>query len=210
MYKYIFLSLMLMVLFGCATSYKVNMTGYGGQENYKDQTYSFDLSSDIKTDLEAMKYIETLETQLACIGWQRNENKHSFVISPSFGITGAKNKPEVTGNFSFGLGMFNGGMGSGASIGTFLGTSTEPSSTKEFTKFLDIKLFDKGKTDQAPLWQGKVFSQDESKTLADVMPVLIKLAVENFGKNTGGSKDFTFKATDINLKALQNCTVEKP
>lgn len=208
MKRIIFFTFLLSALFGCATSYNVNMTGYGGLDNYQDKTYDFSLSSDIKTDLEAMKYIGILEKQLACAGWQKSEKKHDFVISPSFGVTKAEKKPDIDGSFSFGFGVMNGGFGSGVSLGSFFGTSTDPPSAKEYTKFLILKLFHKGKTDQAPIWQGKVISQDESKTLADVMPVLIKFAVDNFGMKTDGGKDFTFDATDENLKALQDCSAK--
>jgi hypothetical protein len=208
MHKLILISFVLLSIFGCAASYDVNVTGYGRLENNRDKSYDFDLASDIKTDLEAMKYIGMLEKQLSCIGWVKKEKSPNYTISPSFGITGAKTEPEPDARFGGGIGMFGGNMGSGVSLGTFIGTSTGSSNSKEYTKFLDIKLFNRGKTDQAPAWQGKIFSQDESKTLEDVMPVLIKFAVENFGKDTDGSKEFTFDATEENLKVLEECPVE--
>ncbi|QAR32837.1 hypothetical protein EP073_05295 [Geovibrio thiophilus] len=204
MRRLLLISIIILGLFGCA-SYTVNVTGYGGLDDYTAKTYDFMLSQDIKTDLEAMGYVSMLEKQLACIGWEKDTKSSEYVIAPSFGITGSKdNEPKAR----FGVGVGAGTFGSGLSLGTFLGTSTGSSSRDDFTKYLDVKLFAKGKTGEQPIWQGKIFIQDSEDKLSEVMPVLVKFAVENFGKSTDGSKEFTFNATGKNMEALETCPAE--
>ncbi len=204
MRRLIIISLLALGISGCA-SYTINVTGYGGLDNYPAKTYDFMLSQDIKTDLEAMGYVSMLEKQLVCIGWKRDAGSPEYMIAPSFGISGVKsNEPEAR----FGIGIGTGGFGGGLSLGTFLGTSTGSASGDDYTKFLDVKLFAKGKTSEQPLWQGKIFIRDSEDKLSEVMPVLVKYAVENFGKSTDGSKEFTFNATDKNMEALETCPAE--
>lgn len=204
MRKFLFIALLALALSGCA-SYTVNVTGYGGLDNYPAKTYDFMLSQDIRTDLEAMDYVSMLEKQLACIGWERDAKSPEYVIAPAFGITGSRdNEPKAR----FGVGIGAGTFGSGLSLGTFLGTSTGSSSRDDYTKYLDVKLFIKGKTSEQPVWQGKIFIQDREEKLSEVMPVLVKYAVENFGKSTDGSKEFTFNATGKNMEALETCPAE--
>ncbi|MGE4497520.1 MAG: hypothetical protein AB7E48_06530 [Deferribacterales bacterium] len=204
MRRLIIISLLALGISGCA-SYTVNVTGYGGLDNYPAKTYDFMLSQDIKTDLEAMGYVSILEKQLACIGWKRDAGTPEYMIAPSFGITGVNsNEPEAR----FGIGIGTGSFGGGLSLGTFLGTSAGSSSGDDYTKFLDVKLFAKGRTDEQPVWQGKIFIRDSEDKLSGVMPVLVKYAVENFGKSTDGSKEFTFNATGKNMEALETCPAE--
>lgn len=204
MHRLLFIMLILSVLFGC-TSYTVNVTGYGGLDKYPAKTYDFVLSQDIKTDLEAMGYVAMLENQLACIGWERNTKSPEYMISPSFGILRGKDEEPRA---RFGVGVGAGSFGTGLSLGTFLGTGIGSSSRDDFVKFLDVKLFAKDKTNEQPLWQGKIFIEDSEDKLSEVMPILVKYAVENFGKSTDGSKEFTFNATGKSMEALKTCPAE--
>jgi len=207
--KLILLSIMMLAIFGCATRYDVNMAGFGGQDKYQNKTYDFDLTSDIKADLEAMGYIGMLEKQLACIGWEKDTKSPKFTITPAFGVSSVSIEEKPEPRFGGSFGMFGGSMGGGLSLGSFIGMSTGSSNVVAYTKFLDIKLFNKEKAPETPVWQGKIFNEDRSKTLAEVMPVLIKFAIENFGKETDGIKNFSFDATKENLKALEECPKDK-
>ncbi|ADD68393.1 hypothetical protein Dacet_1627 [Denitrovibrio acetiphilus DSM 12809] len=208
MKKIVFYSFMLMFIFGCATTYKGSVTGYGGQGTYGDMTYDFIITDNIRTDLEAMGYVASMENQLKCINWIRNSKSSEYVIALAFGVTGAEKSDEPKARVGGGIGFFGGSMGSGISLGTFLGSSSGSSGGKEYVKFLDVKLFEKDRTDSTPLWQGKIVSTDENMTLAEVMPVLIKYAVENFGRSTDGSREFTFDATDEEIRALEECSTD--
>jgi len=202
------LSFVLFTIFGCADTYNIGLTGFGGQSSYTHKTYDFALTPDIKTDLEAMGYVEMLEKQLACTGWVRKAESPDFIIAPAFGTIITQEEPPSKSGFSGSFGIFGGSVGSGVSVGSLFGTPGEPQYAKEYKKFLNIKMFADRQTDSPPVWQGKIFSKNENKTLADVMPVLIKYAVENFGKNTEGSKEYTFDASKENLKALEGCPAE--
>jgi hypothetical protein len=199
MRKLIAVSFVIMSIMACAPKYNITMTGYGGQNGYPDKTYDFALTSDMVTDLESMKYVGMLENKLACIGWKRNAVSHDYIISPSFGISGEKQVSGSGLSVGGGFGMLSGG------VGTFLSTSIGPPDSTEYSYFMNIKLFLKGKTSQPPIWEGKITSSGKTVPIAEVMPVFIKYAVENFGKNTDGRKEFTFDASEENLKSLDVC-----
>lgn len=201
------IAIMAIGLFGCA-SYTVNVAGYGGTESYPTKTYDFVLSKEIVADLEAMSYVDMLEKQLACIGWVRSADNHDYLIEPDFGIFRSL-KDSNSSNVSVGGGIgFFSGRSSGMSLGTFLGTGTGSPRWSDYTKFIDVKLFLAGRQDGSPLWQGKIFIQNSENELKKVMPVLVKYAVDNFGKTTDGNKEFTFYATGSNLEELKVCPAQ--
>jgi hypothetical protein len=210
MRKLFIIAILAIGLFGCA-SYNVNVSGYGGAETYPNKTYDFILSKELLSDLEAMGYVEMLENQLLCIGWKRDTVNHDYLIQPDFGIFRSL-KDSNSSNISVGggIGFFGGSRGSGVSIGSFLGTSTGSPRWSDYTKYIDVKLFQKNKTEGSPLWQGKIYVLDSENDLKKVMPVLVKYTVDNFGKTTDGNKEFTFYATDSNIEELKKCpTTEK-
>lgn len=188
------------VLLGCASKYDVSVTGYGGQESLTGKTYDFALPPGVKTDLEMIKYVGVLEAQLNCDGWKRDTKRPAYMITPVFGVVPGRAAAEPRFSVGGGIGMFSGGMGSGFSLGTGVGTDV---SAEKDTSFLNIKLFTAGNTDKPPVWQGKIYTRDGelSKTAA----VLSKYAVANIGKQTDGEKVFSFEASAEGLKELEGC-----
>ncbi|MGE4266736.1 MAG: hypothetical protein AB7F25_04840 [Deferribacterales bacterium] len=204
MFKTMAVIIGMFVLSGCASKYDVNVTGYGGQNNFKNQTYDFALSSESKTDLEMIKYVGVLEAQLNCIGWKRNAKNPAYIITPVFGVVLGKASAEPRVSIGGGIGFFSGGIAPGLSLGTAVGRSV--SDEDKDMSFLNIKLFTAGNTDKAPVWQGKIFTRE--KDLSKTAAVLSKYAVENFGKQTDGAQEFTFEATETELKGLEGCPVK--
>lgn len=205
MRKLIVLALFIIGLSGCST-YNVNVTGFGGLNAYPVKTYDFRLSKEITSDLESMEYVKLLEKQLACAGWQRDTTAPIYTIIPTFSIIMGKLESDSKARVGFGLGT--GSFGNNIGLGTFIGTSTGSAIETEFTKLLDLKLLLSTQTEDTPLWQGKIYIQNAEDQLSKVMPVLIKYGVENFGIQTNGQEEFTFDASEKNLKIIEDCTIE--
>lgn len=188
-------------LLGCASKYDVNVAGYGGQENFKNKTYDFVLTSEMRTDLEMMKYVGVLEDQLNCIGWKRTAQGPAYMISPEFGVVPGKVSSEPRVTIGGGFGFFSGGIAPGISLGTAVGRTV--SDDDSGTSYLNIKLFTSGNTDKSPVWQGKIFIKDTD--LSKTASVLSLYAVDSFGKKTDGAKEFTFEAGDADVRRLSGC-----
>jgi len=186
---------------GCATTYNLNVAGFGGQKDISKKTYEMRLSKGTKSDLEHMAYVDILKTRLACEGWTEVSSDAAYIIEPAFGTTGIEVEDGPSSGFSIGFGFFGGTVGSGVGLG--VGSANRVATLN--VPAMEIKLFDNSTNSDTPVWQGKFINTDTGNKLNEVVPVLVKYAVENIGKPTDGDKEFSFSADEKEMKALAEC-----
>lgn len=202
MNKLIYITAALLIFAGCASKQEFHVTGAG---DLKSDVKTYDFVFEQDPDADTVKYAGMLEEKLKCAGWERDKNSPEYMLAPTFAEVKAKEIGGSKTSYGVGLGIGSGlgsGFGAGLSLNTLFGAAEKPDKD---TKVLDLKLYEAGKAYAEPQWHGRVISQDDSSSFGETVPVLIKFAVENFGKTFEGRKDFSFDATEENMAALEKC-----